>query len=394
MYNKIAIIGGGILGLSIAYKLQFLKPKSKLFLFEKESEVGAHQSGRNSGVLHCGLPYKPNSLKAKLAVSGIRQMTDFCIKNSINHEICGKVVVATNHNEVKYLENLAQIGAKNKLKGLKFLSNKELSKIEPNVSAKKSLLVPEEGIVDYKHVMDVLLKKIIEKNAKIFLSTEILKIDKNNKILCKNYEGSFDLVINCSGLFSDKNYTRYTGNKSPLKIVPFRGEYYMLKDQYKDIINNLVYPVPDPQFPFLGVHFTRMINNDREVGPNAVLAFKREGYSNKDFSFSDTLENLTYPGLLKFIKSNFGFCLDQLKTSFFSSHFIKKAKKLVPDIDSNMFKKGNSGVRAQAMNNSGNLIMDFKIVRINNQIHVLNAPSPGATASLSIADYILKNYIN
>lgn len=394
MYSKIAVIGGGILGLSIAHKLQELKSSPNVFLFEKESNVGAHQSGRNSGVLHCGLPYKPNSLKARLAVSGIRQMTDFCKKNAIDHDICGKVVVATNETEIKYLDQLAERGRLNGLKGLKILSKSQLKKIEPNVIAKKSLFVPQEGIVNYKQVMNVLKNKILENNGKIFFSTEILRVGDNNEIQTVDFAEKFDLVINCSGLFSDKNFNRYTGEKSPIKIIPFRGEYFRLKDEYKDIFNNLIYPVPDPKFPFLGVHFTRMIGGDREVGPNAVLAFKREGYSIKDFSLKDSLENLTYPGLIKFIMSNFSFCIDQLKTSLFSTHFISQAKKMIPDIDSKMFLKGTSGVRAQAMDKSGNLIMDFNVVRKKNQIHVLNAPSPGATASLSIADYILKNYLN
>ncbi|MDB4050396.1 L-2-hydroxyglutarate oxidase [Flavobacteriaceae bacterium] len=397
MSEKIAIIGAGILGLSLAYKIQLIKPNSKVIVFEKEDTVGKHQSGRNSGVLHCGLYYEPNSLKANLAVSGIRQMTEFCKRNKIQHDICGKVVVATDDEEVKYLENLGKRGNANGLKGLKYLSKKELYLREPNVVAKKSLIVPEEGIVDYKAVMNKLSEIIINKGGDIILSSQINKIENSkNKIIinCNNNEYVIDLLLNCTGLFSDRNFKKYLNKKSPVKIIPFRGEYFKLKKDYNHLVNDLIYPVPNPRYPFLGVHFTRMINGDREVGPNAVLAFKREGYSNKDFSINDSFDTLTYPGLFKFVNSNFNFCLNELKSSFFSKYFIEKAKKMIPDINSNMFVKGNSGVRAQGMDSNGKLLMDFNIIKENNQIHILNAPSPGATASLSIADYIIKNNIN
>ena len=397
MSQRIAVIGAGILGLSLAYKIQLLKPKSKVTVFEKEDAVGKHQSGRNSGVLHCGLYYEPNSMKASLAVSGIRQMTEFCKKNEIEHDICGKVVVATDDDEVKYLENLGKRGKANGLTGLKYLSNKELYIREPNVVAKKSLLVPEEGIVDYKAVMNKLSEKIISNGGEIIFSSQINKlINFNDKVVIKDNKNEyvFDLLLNCTGLFSDRNFKKYLNKKSPIKIVPFRGEYYKIKKEFNHLVNDLIYPVPNPKYPFLGVHFTRMINGDREVGPNAVLAFKREGYNNNDFSLYDSFDTLTYLGLIKFVNSNFNFCLSELKSSFFSKFFIEKARKMVPDINSNMFSKGNSGVRAQGIDSSGKLLMDFNIIKENNQIHILNAPSPGATASLSIADYILNNYIN
>ena len=393
--KKIGIIGGGILGLSIAHALVLTK-KYKVHLFEKENEIGQHQSGNNSGVLHCGLYYEPGSLKANLAVNGIREMISFCKKHKIDHDICGKLVVASNEYEVKSLENLAQRGKLNGLKGLKFLNKSELNKREPNVLAFKSLLVPEEGIVDYRQVMNKLSEIIQECGGMIHLNSKIQKvINQNNSITVFSNENeiNFDKIINCTGLFSDRTFNLITKKKRPLRIIPFRGEYMKIKSEYNDIINHLIYPVPDSKYPFLGVHFTRMINGDREVGPNAVLAFKREGYKNTDFSISDTLDSVVYKGFFNFLKNNFSFAVGEFSSSIFLSSFVNKAKKLIPDIKPEMLEKGNAGVRAQAMDPNGDLIMDFRIVNEKNQIHVLNAPSPGATASLSIANHIINNYL-
>lgn len=397
--KEIAIVGGGILGLAIGYQLSTSKSHFKISLFEKEGIIGKHQSGNNSGVLHCGLYYQPGSLKAKLAVDGIREMITFCKKNDIKHDVCGKVVVANNDREVGFLNNLADRGDKNGLIGLKYLSNKMLKDREPNVKAKKALLVPEEGIVDYKQVMNTLSNFILENGGDIFLNNKVESAKENNntRILLKTnqIEKEFDIVINCAGLYSDRNYTNLTMKKSPIKIVPFRGEYMQIKDEYKDIVNHLIYPVPDPNYPFLGVHFTRMTNGTREVGPNAVLALKREGYKKADFLLSDTYDSLTYKGFLNFITKNFSFAMGEFSSSLSNKAFIQKAKKLIPDVEEYMFRKdGTSGVRAQALSPEGELIKDFKIIKDGNQIHVLNAPSPGATASLSIAKYIIHKYIN
>ena len=390
---KIAIIGGGIVGLSIGYKLQLIKG-NKVTLFEKEQEVGLHQSGRNCGVLHCGLAYKPGSLKAKLAVNGIKQMISFCKKNNINHEICGKIVVANDDFEMKNLDNVYERGKKNGLNGLKFLSKSELKTREPYVVSKKSLLVPEEGIVDYKGVMKSLEKNIKEYGGSIKLSSNIKKIENRiNKIHINNVDDEFDLLINCSGLQADITFKNLTKEKRPLKIVPFRGEYYKLTESAKKLVNHLVYPVGNPKFPFLGVHFTKMINGDREVGPNAVLSLKREGYSNTDISISEMYDYITYPGFLKFIGKNFLFCINEFSTSLLKSSFLNKAKILIPELRSEDIYSGPAGVRAQAIKYNGELHMDFEVIRKNNQIHLLNAPSPAATASLSIADYIIENYI-
>ena len=391
---NIAIVGGGIVGLALGYKLSKVKG-NKVHVYEKEKEVGFHQSGRNSGVLHCGLAYKPGSLKAKLAVSGIKQMVKYCVDYKINHDICGKIVVASNEDEAKLLENTAQRGNLNGLKGLKYLNKRELKDREPFVSSHKTLLVPEEGIVDYKGVMMSMKENIINSGGRVFLDTKIEKVEENKNFIYinKNSSISYNTIIYTTGLQSDINFKKFTNNKLKAKIVPFRGEYYTLEEHAKKLVNHLVYPVGNPKFPFLGVHFTRMINGDREVGPNAVLAFKREGYKNTDISISEMLDYLSYLGFLKFIGKNFLFSLNEFSTSILKSSFLKKTQKLIPDISSSDIKSGPAGVRAQGIDHKGNLMMDFDIKIHKNQIHVINAPSPAATSALSIADYIIKNYI-
>ena len=391
---NIAIVGGGIVGLALGYKLSKVKG-NKVHVYEKEKEVGFHQSGRNSGVLHCGLAYKPGSLKAKLAVSGIKQMVKYCIDYKINHDVCGKIVVASNEDEAKLLENTAQRGNLNGLKGLKYLNKRELKDREPFVSSHKTLLVPEEGIVDYKGVMMSMKENIINSGGRVFLDTKIEKVEENKNFIYinKNSSVSYNTIIYTTGLQSDINFKKFTNNKLKAKIVPFRGEYYTLEEHAKKLVNHLVYPVGNPKFPFLGVHFTRMINGDREVGPNAVLAFKREGYKNTDISINEMLVYLSYLGFLKFIGKNFSFSLNEFSTSILKSSFLKKTQKLIPDISSSDIKSGPAGVRAQGIDHKGNLMMDFEIKTHKNQIHVINAPSPAATSALSIADYIIKNYI-
>lgn len=393
--KNIAIIGGGIVGLAIAYKLS--KQGALIHVFEKESSVGVHQSGRNSGVLHCGLYYQPGSLKAQLSVNGIREMIDFCETHSIAHDVCGKVVVATTQKETKALDELASRGNKNGLKGLNYLSREELKLREPFVRAEKALLVPEEGIVDYTAVMQKMVHLIQENKGQIFYNTSIKSIEESSEnevvLSTPNNVYSFDYLVSCAGLWSDKTYTNLTRQKAPLKIIPFRGEYLKFKQGFEDRVNHLVYPVPDAQFPFLGVHFTRMIDGSREVGPNAVLALKREGYLKTSFSFKDSLESLTYPGLLRFIGKNIRFSINEFKSSLFMKDFIAKAQKMIPDVDASMLETGPAGVRAQAISQEGKLQMDFNIIREGRQIHVLNAPSPGATASLAIASHIIENYL-
>ena len=391
---NIAIVGGGIVGLALGYKLSKVKGNT-VHVYEKEEEVGFHQSGRNSGVLHCGLAYKPGSLKAKLAVSGIKQMIKYCEDYNVSHDICGKIVVANDENEINLLDNTAKRGKQNGLKGLKYLNNIELKEREPFVSSLKTLLVPEEGIVDYKGVMLSMKENIINNGGDVFLNKKIEKIEekKNQIFINSNSSISYSSIVYTTGLQSDINYKKFTKNKLNAKIVPFRGEYYTLADEAKKLVNHLIYPVGNPKFPFLGVHFTRMINGDREVGPNAVLAFKREGYSNSDISIYDMMDYLGYSGFLKFIGKNFSFCVNEFSTSILKSSFLKKTQNLIPEIRSKDIKTGPAGVRAQGINSKGNLMMDFEIKTHNNQIHVINAPSPAATSALSIADHIIKNYL-
>jgi L-2-hydroxyglutarate oxidase len=393
--RNIAIIGGGIIGLAVAYKLS--EQGVIVHVFEKEKAVGLHQSGRNSGVLHCGLYYQPGSLKAQLSVNGIREMISFCQTHTIDHDVCGKVVVATSEKETKALDQLAARGDKNGLTGLKYLSKEELKLREPFVRAKKALLVPEEGIVDYTAVMKKMVELIENNKGQVSYNTHVNSIDQSNEnevvLSIDKNKKTFDCIVSCAGLWSDKTYSHLTQQKPPLRIVPFRGEYLKFKSGFEDRVNHLVYPVPDAQFPFLGVHFTRMIDGSREVGPNAVLALKREGYSKTSFSFKDSFESLTYPGLLRFVKNNLRFSINEFKSSLFMKDFIAKAQKMIPDVDASMLETGPAGVRAQAISNTGQLQMDFNVIREGRQIHVLNAPSPGATASLAIADYIIKNYI-
>jgi L-2-hydroxyglutarate oxidase len=391
---NIAIVGGGIVGLALGYKLSKVKGNT-VHVYEKEKEVGFHQSGRNSGVLHCGLAYKPGSLKAKLAVSGIKQMIKYCKDFNVSHDICGKIVVANDENEIDLLDDTAKRGKQNGLIGLKYLNKNELKEREPFVSSLKTLLVPEEGIVDYKGVMLSMKENIINNGGDVFLNTKIENIEEKKNLIYinKNSSISYNNIIYTTGLQSDINYKKFTKNKLNAKIVPFRGEYYTLVDDAKKLVNHLIYPVGNPKFPFLGVHFTRMINDDREVGPNAVLAFKREGYSNSDISIYDMMDYLGYSGFLKFIGKNFSFCVNEFSTSILKSSFLKKTQNLIPEIRSKDIKTGPAGVRAQGINSSGNLMMDFEVKKYKSQIHVINAPSPAATSALSIADHIIEKYL-
>lgn len=396
MPQTIAIIGAGIVGLATAHQLQLKYPAYKVLVFEKEAQIGLHQSGRNSGVLHCGLYYEPGSLKAKLAVEGLKMMVNFCKENNVNHDICGKVVVATNDKEEEALEALRVRGEANGLDGLRYLTLEELQEREPYVWAQKALLVPQEGIVDFTGVMEQMAAKIRQKGGEIILKTHLDFVKESaSDILLSNgiNEWRVDQLICCAGLNSDRVFEQYTGAKSPIKIIPFRGEYLAFKPAAQQMVNHLIYPVPDAQYPFLGVHFTRMINGEKEVGPNAVLARKREGYRLTDFSFSDTMEVMRYKGFWKFIGKHLKFSANEFYSSIDSNVFLSKARKMMPELKLEHLQKGNAGVRAQAMDMDGNLIMDFNIEKRGRQIHVLNAPSPGATASLAIADYILDTYL-
>lgn len=393
--STFAVIGAGIIGLAVAYKLQKKHPNSKIYIFEKEPLIGLHQSSHNSGVLHCGLYYKPGSLKAKLAVNGIQEMVEFCRNHDIEHEICGKVVVASDEREEVFLKDLYERGTANGLQGLQYLDKEELKKREPYVKAVRSLLVPQEGIANYPKVMEKLAELIQEKGGEIYTSTIIDSISETNESIIlhsSHNEWEVSKVFVCCGLHADTVFEKMTKERSPIKIIPFRGEYMELKPEAHELVNHLIYPVPDPQFPFLGVHFTRMISGSKEVGPNAVLATKREGYKNTAFSFKDTIDSITYKGLLRFLRKNLSFSFHEFMTSLSMESFVKKGQKMIPDLRNYHLKKGTAGVRAQALSPQGELLMDFNIQKRGRQIHVLNAPSPGATASLAIAQYIVDEY--
>jgi len=385
----VAIVGGGIIGLATAYKLQLKYPKLCLAVVEKEDSLAFHQTGRNSGVIHSGLYYKPNSLKAKNCVNGRKQLVEFAENNNIDYDVCGKIVLATNKREAKKLLQLKINGEKNGLKDLKILDSNELKEIEPNAVGKSALYVPESGIIDYKQTTKKFAEKItsINNKSKIILSCEVFNF-KNDYLFTSKGKIYTKNNIFCAGLFSD----RLAGKdnlKINMKIVSFRGDYYKLKESSKHKINNLIYPVPNPEFPFLGVHFTRMTNGSIECGPNAVYSFKREGYSKFSFNLMDTIESLFFIGTLKLFINHWKFGLNEYKRSFSKRLFLRDLQKLVPSLMLNDLEKGKSGVRAMALGEDGDVIDDFKIIKNNKNIHVLNAPSPAATASLAIADNIV-----
>lgn len=386
--KKVVIIGGGIVGLATAYKLSCKYKDISIKILEKESELGLHQSTHNSGVLHCGLYYKPGSLKSKLSVDGIQQMTKFCEEYNIPHEICGKLVVATNKEECIKLNELFDRGIKNGLKNLKKLNNKQINEIEPYVNGVEAIHVPQEGIVNYKKVIQKLSELILSKGHSIYTNEKVIKIKNDTIITNSKNTFKYDYIINCTGLHSDR-VTKLT-SKIKSKIIPFRGEYYKLKKESEYLVKNLVYPVPDPKYPFLGVHFTRMIDGGIEAGPNAVLAFSREGYSIKDINLKDILDYITFKGFWKFILKHKLMCIKELHQSISKKQFTKALQKLIPYIRETDIIKHSAGVRAQSMNIDGELIQDFEIYIENNICNVVNAPSPAATSSLSIPDYIIE----
>jgi L-2-hydroxyglutarate oxidase len=385
---NIAVIGGGIIGLATAYRLGQRFPDAQITVLEKEAAVGRHQSGNNSGVLHAGLYYKPGSAKARLAVRGIRQMVEFCREHSIPHEICGKLVVATNQEEVPRLRELYSRGQQNGLAGLQMLGPEELHEIEPHAAGLAAIRVPEEGIVDYPRVCQALSGLI---HGRVVTGANVQRLRQTHDgWLAQTSAGDFEasLLINCAGLQCDR-VAAMAGLRRELRIVPFRGEYYKIKPARQGLVRNLIYPVPDPKFPFLGVHFTRLIHGGVEAGPNAVLAFAREGYRKRDVNPRDLMDAIAYRGLWAFLKRYPRMCFDELRRSFSKRLFCESLQKLVPEIREEDLETGGAGVRAQALTRTGEMVQDFWIERQPNAVHVLNAPSPGATASLAIGEEIV-----
>lgn len=388
--KKIIIIGGGIVGIATAYKLGQHYPNMKITVLEKEDNVGKHQTGNNSGVLHAGLYYKPGSAKAKLAVSGIQEMIAFCRENNISHEVCGKLVVATNDSEIPRLHNLLERGEKNGLQGLKLLNIEEMREIEPYVNGVLALRVPQEGIVDYKKVCAVLVDKIKAQGNQVITQAKVNKLTAIDEgWVAETTAGDFigDFVVNCGGLYCDR-ISELAGEKREIRIVPFRGEYYKIKPERQYLVKNLIYPVPDPRFPFLGVHFTRLIHGGIEAGPNAVLAFQREGYRKSQIDLKDLYDVFSYSGFWKLISKYWQMSITELQGSFSKKIFCQSLQKLVPEIQPDDLETGGAGVRAQALYPNGELVEDFYFISRKNALHVLNAPSPAATASLAIGSAI------
>lgn len=392
--NKAAeplVIGGGLVGLGTAWQLLRSGARSVTVL-EKEARVGAHQSTHNSGVLHAGLYYRPGSLKARLAVEGIREMTAYCREKSIPHEICGKVVVAVDESEIARLDALEERGRANGLQGLRRLDRDGLRAIEPHAAGVAALQVPEEGIVDYAAVCAALRADIEAAGGKIVTGAEVKSLRATSAgWTAQTRAGVFggDFLVNCAGLQCDR-VCRMAGEKPADRIVPFRGEYYRLHAQSAHLVRHLIYPVPDPKFPFLGVHFTRLIGGGIEAGPNAVLALAREAYRKTQFNLRDMADALTFPGFWKFLASHPSMAWEEGIRSLSRELFCRSLQRLVPDLRKEDLAPGGAGVRAQAISPAGELVQDFSLVHGERALHVLNAPSPAATASLAIGRHIVR----
>ncbi len=384
------IVGGGIVGLATTLKLLERFPSAKVTLLEKEGRLGQHQSTHNSGVLHCGLYYKPGSLKARLAVQGIREMVAFCRAHAVPHEICGKLVVATREEEIPRLEELLRRGAANGLTGLRRVEVEELRRIEPHAAGIAAAHVPEEGIVDYRAVCDTMAAEIQKRGGTIRTNARVTALTRRGDEWIAETSGgeaSGAWLINTAGLHCDR-VAALAGEPREVRIVPFRGEYYELREDARQLCRNLIYPVPDPAFPFLGVHFTRMIGGGVEAGPNAVLAFAREGYRLTDLNVRDLADALTFPGLWRFLRRYPSMAFTELAQSFSRERFCHALQRLVPEVRPEHLAPGGAGVRAQAMTPQGDLVQDFHILARDHALHILNAPSPAATASLAIGGHI------
>ncbi len=386
-----AIVGGGIIGLSTVRALLQHYPTARLLVLEKESGLARHQTGHNSGVIHSGVYYKPGSLKARYTREGVAALVEFCREQGIEHEICGKVIVATEPNELPLLDNLHERGLENGLKVEK-IGPEELRELEPHASGLAALKVPEAGIVDFAHIAEALAALVVEEGGELRTSTEVESISEtNNEVEISTNGGTFRArsLVNCAGLHSDR-VTRLSGVEAGVKIVPFRGEYYELRPEKRYLVKNIIYPVPNPNFPFLDVHLTRTIEGSVDAGPNAVLALAREGYKKTDFNLRDSIEVLTYPGLWQLARAYWRTGLGEIVRSFSKKAFVGSLKKLVPEVEEEDLVPIEAGVRAQALTKDGKLVDDFLIMEGKNSVHVLNAPSPAATAAIPIGETIAK----
>ncbi len=391
MRHDIIIIGGGIVGLASALRIKEQRPSTSILVLEKENEVAVHQTGNNSGVIHSGLYYKPGSLKATNCINGYQKLIDFCNEENIPYEITGKVVVATKEEQKPLLENLYVRGQQNGLEGLRKISSAEVREYEPYVTSVEGMWVPQTGIVDYKVVSQRYADKLRRLGVDIQFGQKVTSIAKGNQLsLVKTEKDVFEtsLVINCAGLYSDKVAQMSQEKPIDVRIIPFRGEYYKIRPEKHYLVKNLIYPVPDPNFPFLGVHFTRMMKGGIEAGPNAVLAFRKEGYKKLDINAKELWETLSWPGFQKVAMKYWETGLGEMYRSFSKTAFTKALQELIPDIQESDLIEGGAGIRAQACDRSGGLLDDFSIIEDQLTINILNAPSPAATSSLSIGETV------
>lgn len=386
------IVGAGIVGLSTAYKLILAFPEADILVLEKEQEVAAHQTGKNSGVIHSGIYYKPGSYKARNCIDGRHQLVAFCNEHDVAIDVCGKVIVATKEEELPRLDKIYERGVENGIEGIEKIDVAQLAEIEPHVKGVAAIKVPCAGIVDYKG-MCVKLQELIEaKNGKVLFGQKVKSVKESaEEIDVHTASTSFTSkhLIGCAGLYSDK-VAESAGVKSPVKIVPFKGEYYDLKEDAEYLVNHLIYPLPNPEFPFLGVHFTRMALGGIECGPNAVFVFKREGYNKFAFNLKEGLEALFFSGFRKMATKHWRMGIDEYKRSFSKKAFVKGLQQLIPSVKEEHLKHSPAGVRAMALLPNGEILDDFYFEVSGRQIHILNAPSPAATAGLAIGDEIVK----
>lgn len=394
-YDSI-VIGAGLVGLATAYQMILRSPDSKVLILEKESDVALHQSGHNSGVIHSGIYYKPGSLKAQNCINGYQSIIDFAIEHGIRYDLCGKIIVATSPEELPLLDNIYRRGIENGLTGLEYLSPEAFKEIEPHCTGLKAIRVPQTGIIDYPGVAKKLKELVEGLGGEVAFNQKVMAIRKKGDetvILTNSHEYKTKKLVTCAGLYSDQ-LTKMTSQRNDVIIIPFRGEYYKLKQENKTLVKHLIYPVPDPKFPFLGVHFTRMIDGNVEAGPNAVLAFRKEGYQFFDMNISETFQTLTWPGFHRIVGKYGRIGFGEMYRSLSKSAFTKALQKLIPEIQEKHLEVGGAGVRAQACDRKGNLLDDFDIVRDGNIVHVRNAPSPAATSCLAIGKNISELILN
>ena len=391
----VVIVGGGVVGLAVALEISRRLPRLRLLLLEKEDGVARHQSGHNSGVIHSGVYYKPGSLKARLCVAGAAAMVQFCRKHGIPHNVCGKVIVATTEAELPRLEQLRQRGQANGLANLQVIGPEELREIEPHARGLKALVVPSTAVTDFAAVCQKYAELIAAQGGTVLTSAAVTGLKRNGSgVAVETRRGTFStgFLINCAGLFSDR-VSRMAGDDPGVMIVPFRGEYYDLIPQRASLVRALIYPVPDPRFPFLGVHFTRRVSGKVDAGPNAVLAFRREGYHRSDISLGDLASSLAFAGFWRMAARHWRSGCAEFRRSFSKRAFVHALQQLLPEIREEDLVPDGSGVRAQAIQPDGSLVDDFQIVPSEKMLHVLNVPSPAATASLMIGKTIVDTAI-